>query len=91
MSSGEKESTYNNLYLFLSAFSLPGVIDPVDTRRVLGLALQASLVGYKQPDANMDTKFGIFRMWKVLLYVNLKSALWLDYPKPYFCINKWKY
>lgn len=39
-----------------------GVIDPVDTRRVLGLALQASLVGYKQPDANMDTKFGIFRM-----------------------------
>uniref|UniRef100_A0A183C6D7 Probable methylcrotonoyl-CoA carboxylase beta chain, mitochondrial n=1 Tax=Globodera pallida TaxID=36090 RepID=A0A183C6D7_GLOPA len=37
-----------------------GVIDPVDTRRVLGLALQATLVGQKELEK--ETKFGIFRM-----------------------------
>ena len=35
-----------------------GVIDPADTRRVLGLSLSASL---NAPIP--DTKFGIFRMW----------------------------
>jgi len=40
-----------------------GVIDPVDTRRVLGLALQATLVGYKaEKRKQMDTKYGVFRM-----------------------------
>ena len=34
-----------------------GVIDPVDTRRVLGLALAASLNAPVQ-----DTRFGVFRM-----------------------------
>ncbi|PZU27539.1 MAG: methylcrotonoyl-CoA carboxylase, partial [Stenotrophomonas sp.] len=34
-----------------------GVIDPADTRRVLGLALAASLNAPAQ-----DTRFGVFRM-----------------------------
>lgn len=34
-----------------------GIIDPVDTRKVLGLSLQAAL-----NNAGADTKFGVFRM-----------------------------
>jgi len=34
-----------------------GIIDPVDTRKVLGLSLQAAL-----NNSGGDTKFGIFRM-----------------------------
>jgi 3-methylcrotonyl-CoA carboxylase beta subunit len=34
-----------------------GIIDPVDTRQVLGLAISASL-----NQAIEETKFGIFRM-----------------------------
>lgn len=34
-----------------------GIIDPVDTRKVLGLSLQAAL-----NNVGADTKFGVFRM-----------------------------
>lgn len=34
-----------------------GIIDPVDTRKVLGLSLQAAL-----NNSGADTKFGVFRM-----------------------------
>lgn len=34
-----------------------GIIDPVDTRKVLGLSLQAAL-----NNAGAETKFGVFRM-----------------------------
>ncbi|KAL3101171.1 hypothetical protein niasHS_001631 [Heterodera schachtii] len=39
-----------------------GVIDPVDTRRVLGLALQATLSAQKREGKAAETKFGVFRM-----------------------------
>ncbi|KAL3120822.1 hypothetical protein niasHT_008114 [Heterodera trifolii] len=39
-----------------------GVIDPVDTRRVLGLALQATLSAQKREEKAAETKFGVFRM-----------------------------
>ncbi|KAL7076784.1 hypothetical protein ACQ4LE_003699 [Meloidogyne hapla] len=38
-----------------------GVIDPADTRQVLGLALQATLCGYKTEDMK-GTRYGVFRM-----------------------------
>uniref|UniRef100_A0A915LDR9 Probable methylcrotonoyl-CoA carboxylase beta chain, mitochondrial n=1 Tax=Meloidogyne javanica TaxID=6303 RepID=A0A915LDR9_MELJA len=38
-----------------------GVIDPANTRQVLGLALQATLCGYKTEDVER-TKYGVFRM-----------------------------
>lgn len=43
-----------------------GVIDPVDTRKVLGLSLSVAL---KSPIE--DTKFGVFRMWRDTLCINL--------------------
>lgn len=40
-----------------------GIIDPVNTRKVLGLSLQAAL-----NNSGADTKFGVFRMWSVIIY-----------------------
>ena len=39
-----------------------GVIAPVDTRRVLSLALDLALRDFSKPGADPDSKFGIFRM-----------------------------
>ncbi len=47
----------SNLYLFVFRLWDDGVIDPVDTRTVLGLSISASL------NAPIEkTRFGVFRM-----------------------------
>ena len=53
----EKYETEGHPYYSSARLWDDGIINPVDTRRVLGLALSASL---NKPIA--DTRFGVFRM-----------------------------
>ena len=57
---------YVILCLFVNRLWDDGVIDPADTRNVLGLSLSASLNADKQ-----KTSFGVFRMWEGLFQLKV--------------------
>lgn len=71
------------IILTVSSFRLwdDGIIDPLNTREVLGLSLATTL----NSDIP-DTKFGVFRMWWDSNFINRSESCYID-----DCCYIWKY